>query len=48
MKLNKCAKCKKYTLKEECPTCKEKTKSAHYKFIKIKAFENKISWIKSK
>jgi len=25
-----------YTLKEECPKCKEKTKNAHYKFVRIK------------
>ena len=31
-----------YTLKEECKTCEEKTKDAHYKFIsrnKIKSSE---------
>jgi len=34
--LKKCEKCKSYTLKEICGKCKEKTKSAHYKFIKLK------------
>jgi len=36
MKLKKCDKCKTYTLKENCSTCKSKTKDAHYKFIKIR------------
>ena len=36
MKLNKCPKCNTYTLKEICLKCDAKTKSAHYKFIKIK------------
>ena len=27
--LRKCSKCDKYTLKNECPVCKEDTKSAH-------------------
>lgn len=31
MKLKKCSKCNKYTLKEE--HCKEKTKQVQYKFI---------------
>ncbi|HIH52403.1 hypothetical protein COT60_00200 [Candidatus Pacearchaeota archaeon CG09_land_8_20_14_0_10_30_9] len=35
MKLKKCKECKKYTLKEVCETCKEKTSEAHYKFIKF-------------
>tara|TARA_Y100000310_G_C20498952_1_gene722953 strand:- start:730 stop:852 length:123 start_codon:yes stop_codon:yes gene_type:complete len=34
MKLKKCKKCKQYTLKSE--HCKEKTKDAHYKFVKIR------------
>lgn len=34
--LKKCNKCSKYTLKEICPKCQEKTKEAHYKFIKLK------------
>jgi len=34
--LKKCSSCKKYTLKEICDSCKEKTKDAHYKFIKIR------------
>lgn len=41
MKLNKCSKCNTYTLKEECSKCNSKTKSAHYKFIKIKDVKNK-------
>ena len=36
MKLRKCKKCKKYTLKDKCPKCDEKTSDAHYKFIKSK------------
>ncbi|MBI2046918.1 hypothetical protein HYT26_02010 [Candidatus Pacearchaeota archaeon] len=32
MKLKFCKKCKKYTLKEICKGCKEKTSEAHYKF----------------
>ena len=36
MNLNKCPKCKSYTMKSECPKCKAETKSAHYKFSKIK------------
>lgn len=36
MKLKKCQNCKEYTLKENCDKCKEKTKNAHYKFIRIK------------
>jgi len=35
-KLKKCPKCNTYTLKQTCPKCKTETKSAHYKFIKIK------------
>lgn len=31
-----------YTLKEENQETKEKTKSAHYKFIKIKSSEEEI------
>jgi H/ACA ribonucleoprotein complex subunit 3 len=27
--LRKCSKCKKYSLKESCDTCKEKTVSVH-------------------
>lgn len=34
MKLKKCMKCSAYTLKEECPKCREKTALAGYKFIK--------------
>jgi len=38
MKLLKCNSCKPatYTFKEVCPKCKEKSKDAHYKFIKIR------------
>lgn len=36
MKLKKCSSCNEYTLKENCPICKEKSKDAHYKFLKIK------------
>jgi len=32
-KIKFCKKCKKYTLKENCPKCKEKTVPAGYKFI---------------
>ena len=39
MKLKKCPN-KHYSLKEKCPRCKEKTKDAHYKFIKIKTKNN--------
>lgn len=39
MKLKKCSCCKTYTLKDSCPKencdCGQKTKSAHYKHIKI-------------
>lgn len=36
MKLNKCPDCNTYTLKSLCPKCKSQTKSAHYKFIKVR------------
>ena len=36
MKLKKCASCSIYTLKDSCVKCKNKTKDAHYKFIKIR------------
>lgn len=32
MLLKKCHKCNKYTLKNTCDTCKEKTLDAHYKY----------------
>lgn len=32
MKLRKCPVCRKYTLKDFCEKCKEKTKDAGYKF----------------
>lgn len=37
MNLKKCPKCNSYTLKEK--HCSEKTKEAHYKFIKVKSAE---------
>lgn len=40
MKLRKCNKCKKYTLKNNCPDCEEKTSDAHYKFVKTKHISN--------
>lgn len=40
MKLKKCGSCKNYTLKEKCSKCKEKTKDAHYKFVKIKTINH--------
>jgi recombinational DNA repair protein RecR len=36
MKLKKCPNCKSYTLKEICKKCNEKTKDAHYKFLRLK------------
>jgi rRNA maturation protein Nop10 len=33
-KLKKCKNCSKYTLKETCPQCQEKTFNPHYKYIK--------------
>ena len=36
MKLKKCPKCNKYTLKDSCDKCNNKTSGAHYKFIKIR------------
>ena len=36
MKLKRCKGCGKYTLKDKCPKCGEKTSDAHYKFIKSK------------
>ncbi len=41
MKLKKCTSCKKYTLKNKCPKCNEKTKSAHYKFLNLKKYYSK-------
>ena len=41
MNLKKCKKCNVYTLKEICQKCKEKTDDAHYKFVRIKTFEDK-------
>jgi len=35
MKMKRCLKCKKYTLK--AVHCKEKTKQAGYKFLKVKS-----------
>ena len=37
MKMQKCPDCATYTLAERCPKCGAETKSAHYKFIKIKS-----------
>lgn len=34
-KLKKCSQCNNYTLKDSCPKCNEKTKDAHYKFVKV-------------
>jgi rRNA maturation protein Nop10 len=34
MKLKKCKTCNTYTIKEKCPSCKNKTSDAHYKFVK--------------
>lgn len=36
MKLKKCPTCSKYTLKDICSKCNEKSKDAHYKFLKIR------------
>ncbi|RMD66852.1 ribosome biogenesis protein [Candidatus Pacearchaeota archaeon] len=36
MQLKKCEKCGTYTLRDSCPKCGSPTKTAHYKFIKIK------------
>jgi rRNA maturation protein Nop10 len=36
MKLKKCDKCKKYTLKNKCSKCNEKTSDAHYEFENLK------------
>jgi recombinational DNA repair protein RecR len=35
-KLRKCDECQEYTLQDICPKCKEKSKDAHYKYIKIR------------
>jgi len=40
MKLKKCSSCKSYSIKENCIKCKNKTKDAHYKFIKIRDEED--------
>jgi rRNA maturation protein Nop10 len=40
MKLKFCKSCKKYTLKEDCDKCKEKSKPAHYKFLNLKDAPN--------
>jgi rRNA maturation protein Nop10 len=40
MKINKCEEYH-YTLKDVCPICKKTTKSAHYKFIKLKDVKEK-------
>lgn len=36
MILKKCENCKTYTLKDNCENCKNKTKDAHYKFLKLR------------
>ncbi|MBD3247034.1 hypothetical protein GF378_00240 [Candidatus Pacearchaeota archaeon] len=41
MKLKKCPNCKHYTLKDKCSKCDEKSKNAHYKYIKIKSSAKK-------
>jgi len=41
MKLRVCKTCKKYTLKELCPACGQKTAEAHYKFRERYAKEHK-------
>jgi len=41
MKLKKC-ECG-YTLKEKCEKCGKETKEGHYKFIKIRSFDEKKS-----
>jgi len=47
MKLKKCPKCNSYTLKEICSKCNLETKSAHYKFLKLKdAPKSKISIVR--
>ncbi|MFH1365016.1 MAG: nucleolar RNA-binding Nop10p family protein [archaeon] len=45
MKLKKCVECKKYTLKEICSKCNEKTKDAHYKFVKLRDVKENSSEI---
>ena len=42
MKLKKCPQ-NHYTLKEICPICNSPTKSAHYKFIKIRSVKDNIN-----
>ena len=39
MKLKKCPN-NHYTLKEICPACNQKTKSAHYKFIRLRSLNS--------
>lgn len=36
MKLKKCSGCGRYCLGEKCSGCGEKTKDAHYKFVKVR------------
>ncbi|MBU0959232.1 MAG: ribosome biogenesis protein [Nanoarchaeota archaeon] len=43
MKLKKCSSCKTYTQKATCPNCKEKTKDAHHKYLKLKSAEQSLS-----
>ena len=41
MKLKKCPVCKTYTLLDNCK-CKEKTISAHYKFLHLRDEPNRF------
>jgi len=36
MLLKKCPECKTYTLEDSCKKCKNKTKDAHYKFLRLR------------
>jgi recombinational DNA repair protein RecR len=36
MKLRKCKKCGKYSIKEICGSCSEKNSEAHYKFLNLR------------
>jgi len=36
MKLKRCKKCFRYTLKQACPKCDSDVKAAHYKFVKVR------------
>jgi len=45
MKILKCSEHAEsvYTLKAECPKCGKQTKSAHYKFLKLRDVKEKSS-----